>query len=96
MGPTEDKPQGGYRYSTVTVLARFRGWSTFNPFARAMAYAKSWSGMFAVTGVTHGDYLNGVRFFRGGATTNSVVMRSRTHTVRFLNSMHRFDLKPEY
>ncbi len=52
--------------------------------------------MFAGTGVTRGDYLDGVRFFRGGATTNSVVMRSRTHTVRFLKSSHRFDLKPEY
>jgi fructose-1,6-bisphosphatase II len=52
--------------------------------------------MFAGTGVTNGDYLKGVRFFRGGATTSSVVMRSRTHTVRFLKSMHRFDLKPEY
>ncbi len=56
----------------------------------------SGSVMFACTGVTHGDYLRGVRFFRGGATTNSVVMRSRTHTVRFLKSTHRFDLKPEY
>lgn len=52
--------------------------------------------MFAATGVTNGDYLRGVRFYRGGATTNSVVMRSRTRTVRFLESTHRFDLKPEY
>ena len=56
----------------------------------------SGSVMFAGTGVTNGDYLDGVRFFRGGGTTNSVVMRSRTHTVRFLRSTHRFDLKPEY
>jgi fructose-1,6-bisphosphatase II len=56
----------------------------------------SGSVMFAGTGVTNGDYLEGVRFFRGGATTHSVVMRSRTHTVRFLRSTHRFDLKPEY
>jgi len=56
----------------------------------------SGSVMFAGSGVTNGDYLNGVRFFRGGATTNSVVMRSRTHTVRFLRSVHRFDLKPDY
>ncbi len=56
----------------------------------------SGSVMFAGTGVTHGDYLSGVRFYRGGATTHSVVMRSRTHTVRFLKSNHRFDLKPEY
>jgi fructose-1,6-bisphosphatase II len=52
--------------------------------------------MFAGTGATAGDYLEGVRFFRGGAATNSVVMRSRTHTVRFLRSVHRFDLKPDY
>jgi fructose-1,6-bisphosphatase class II len=56
----------------------------------------SGSVMFAGTGVTNGDYLDGVRFFRGGGATNSVVMRSRTHTVRFLRSVHRFDLKPEY
>jgi fructose-1,6-bisphosphatase II len=56
----------------------------------------SGSVMFAGTGVTNGDYLRGVRFYRGGATTHSVVMRSRTHTIRFLQSHHRFDLKPEY
>jgi fructose-1,6-bisphosphatase II len=52
--------------------------------------------MFAATGVTTGDYLNGVRFFRGGATTNSVVMRSQTRTVRYLETSHHFDFKPEY
>jgi len=56
----------------------------------------SGSVMFAGTGVSGGDYLAGVRFSRGGARTNSVVMRSRTHTVRILDSMHRFDLKPDY
>ncbi len=52
--------------------------------------------MFAATGVTTGDLLRGVRFFKGGATTNSLVMRSRTHTLRFIEAIHRFDLKPEY
>jgi len=52
--------------------------------------------MFAATGVTSGDYLKGVRFFSGGATTNSVVMRSKTRTVRFIHAIHRFDFKPEY
>lgn len=56
----------------------------------------SGSVMFAATGVTNGDYLRGVRYVRGGAVSNSVVMRSRTRTVRFLESTHRFDLKPEY
>jgi fructose-1,6-bisphosphatase class II len=52
--------------------------------------------MFAATGVTSGDLVRGVRFFKGGATTNSLVMRSRTHTLRFIEAVHRFDLKPEY
>jgi fructose-1,6-bisphosphatase II len=52
--------------------------------------------MFAATGVTTGDYLEGVRFFRGGATTNSVVMRSQTRTVRYLETTHHFDFKPVY
>jgi len=52
--------------------------------------------MFAATGVTTGDYLRGVRYIRGGAVSHSVVMRSRTRTVRFIESTHRFDLKPEY
>jgi fructose-1,6-bisphosphatase II len=52
--------------------------------------------MFAATGVTTGDYLEGVRFFRGGATTNSVVMRSQTRTVRYLQTTHHFEFKPEY
>jgi fructose-1,6-bisphosphatase II len=56
----------------------------------------SGSVMFAASGVTNGDLLRGVRFFKGGATTNSVVMRSRTLTVRYIDAIHRFDLKPEY
>jgi fructose-1,6-bisphosphatase II len=52
--------------------------------------------MFAATGVTTGDFLRGVRFIRGGATTNSVVMRSKTRTVRRIEATHRFDFKPEY
>ncbi|MGH7984674.1 MAG: class II fructose-bisphosphatase [Candidatus Binataceae bacterium] len=52
--------------------------------------------MFAATGVTTGDYLRGVRFLSGGAMTNSVVMRSKTRTIRFIESIHHFDFKPEY
>jgi fructose-1,6-bisphosphatase II len=52
--------------------------------------------MFAATGVTTGDYLEGVRFFRGGAATNSVVMRSQTRTVRYIETIHHFDFKPLY
>jgi fructose-1,6-bisphosphatase II len=52
--------------------------------------------MFAATGVTSGDFLKGVRFFGGGCETHSVVMRSKTSTVRFVQSIHKFDKKPGY
>jgi fructose-1,6-bisphosphatase class II len=52
--------------------------------------------MFAATGVTDGDYLQGVHFFSGGATTQSVVMRSKTRTIRVINATHFFEHKPNY
>jgi fructose-1,6-bisphosphatase II len=52
--------------------------------------------MFAATGVTSSDFLKGVRFFGGGCETHSVVMRSKTGTVRFIQSLHKFDKKPGY
>ncbi|HEX9444089.1 MAG TPA: class II fructose-bisphosphatase [Candidatus Binatia bacterium] len=52
--------------------------------------------MFAATGVTDGDYLEGVHFFPGGATTQSVVMRSKTRTIRYIHTTHHFAFKPQY
>jgi fructose-1,6-bisphosphatase II len=52
--------------------------------------------MFAATGVTHGEFLKGVRFTAGGARTHSVVMRSKTGTIRHIETMHRFHGKPDY
>jgi fructose-1,6-bisphosphatase class II len=52
--------------------------------------------MFSATGVTDGDYLQGVHFFAGGASTQSVVMRSKTKTVRVINATHYFEHKPIY
>lgn len=49
--------------------------------------------MFAATGVTNGSMLNGVKRFPGGASTHSVVMRSKTGTVRYINAQHFFDRK---
>ena len=43
---------------------------------------------FAATGVTDGDLLQGVRYGRRGATTESIVMRSRSGTVRIINGEH--------
>jgi fructose-1,6-bisphosphatase II len=44
---------------------------------------------FAATGITDGDLLRGVRFSRGTATTQSLVMRSKSGTVRLVNAIHR-------
>jgi fructose-1,6-bisphosphatase II len=50
--------------------------------------------MFAASGVTDGSLLRGVRFFGGGASTHSVVMRSKSGTVRFIEAKHDFHRKP--
>ncbi|HUY68770.1 MAG TPA: class II fructose-bisphosphatase [Alphaproteobacteria bacterium] len=50
--------------------------------------------MFAATGVTNGAMLDGVRRFAGGAVTHSVVMRSKSGTVRHIEAHHNFKRKP--
>jgi fructose-1,6-bisphosphatase II len=47
--------------------------------------------VFAATGVTDGDLLNGVRFFGGGARTHSLVMAYQAKTVRFVDTVHMFN-----
>ncbi len=45
---------------------------------------------FAATGVSSGEMLKGVRYFAGGAHTQSMAMRSRSGTVRYIESWHNF------
>ena len=45
---------------------------------------------FAATGASTGDLLNGVRFFANGAQTHSLAMRSRSGTLRWVDSVHDF------
>lgn len=49
--------------------------------------------MFAATGVTDGAMLRGVRRYATGATTESIVMRSKTGTVRTIKTHHDFTRK---
>ena len=51
--------------------------------------------IFAASGVTDGELLKGVRFFGDVATTQTIVMRGETGTVRFIETQHRIDKKPE-
>jgi fructose-1,6-bisphosphatase II len=46
---------------------------------------------FAATGITPGEFVKGVDYFAGGATTQSVVMRSTSGTVRYIEATHRWD-----
>jgi fructose-1,6-bisphosphatase II len=52
--------------------------------------------MFAATGVTEGDFLRGVVFTGDGARTHSVVMRAKTATIRFIDTIHHFTRSPNY
>jgi fructose-1,6-bisphosphatase II len=46
---------------------------------------------FAATGITEGSLLQGVRYWPDGATTYSLVMRSRSGTMRWVEAQHRFE-----
>lgn len=46
---------------------------------------------FAITGITDGELVHGVKYFGAGATTHSLVMRSKTGTVREIRATHRWD-----
>lgn len=52
---------------------------------------KSEDVFFAATGVSSGELLKGVRYFSGGAQTQSLAMRSRSGTIRWIDSIHNFD-----
>ncbi len=52
--------------------------------------------MFAATGVTDGSMLRGVRRFAGGAATHSIVMRSKSGTVRVIEAQHDLTRKTDF
>jgi fructose-1,6-bisphosphatase II len=51
---------------------------------------------FAATGITDGSLLRGVQYTPEGATTYSIVMRSRSGTVRYIEAQHRFSKLEHY
>ena len=51
---------------------------------------------FAATGITDGELLKGVHYDARGATTQSLVMRSKSGTVRVVNARHRLDKLREF
>lgn len=51
--------------------------------------------LFAACGITSGNLMNGVRFFHGGARTQSLVISTQSKTARFVDTIHLFD-QPKY
>ncbi len=51
---------------------------------------------FAATGITDGELLRGVRYDSRGATTESLVMRSKSGTVRRIDARHRLKKLARY
>jgi fructose-1,6-bisphosphatase II / sedoheptulose-1,7-bisphosphatase len=47
--------------------------------------------LFAATGITAGELMEGVRFFHGGARTQSLVISSQSKTARFVDTIHMFE-----
>ncbi|MFN4223933.1 MAG: fructose-bisphosphatase class II, partial [Fervidobacterium nodosum] len=54
---------------------------------------KSDNVIFAATGVTDGDMLKGVKFYKNTAITESIVMRSKTRTIRRIIAQHNMNYK---
>ncbi|MBI2345958.1 MAG: class II fructose-bisphosphatase [Deltaproteobacteria bacterium] len=82
-----------FRNDEERTRARAMGIADFERVYHLQDLAKG-EVMFAATGVTHGDFLKGVVFFGGGCETHSVVMRSKTGTIRYVTAYHEFAKKP--
>lgn len=70
------------------ILAESLGYDTNKVFTSS-ELVKSENVFFAATGITGGDFLRGVQYFSGGATTESLAMRSQSGTMRRIHATHR-------
>ena len=86
--------QGRLLYEDEAQIARAREMGITDP-NRVYSVSEMARGnvMFAATGVTSGPMLRGVRRFGQGAITHSVVMRSQSGTVRYIEAHHNFATK---
>jgi fructose-1,6-bisphosphatase II / sedoheptulose-1,7-bisphosphatase len=86
--------QGRLMYESPDQIERVRAMGHADP-KRVFTCEEMARGdvMFAATGVTSGAMLRGVRLFGQGAVTQSVVMRSRSGTVRYVEAHHNFSTK---
>lgn len=84
-----------FRKEEEKTRAKRMGVEDFNRIYSMTDMAKG-DVMFAATGVTDGFMLKGVRRTQGGASTHSLVMRSKTGTVRYVEAEHNFTRKEDW
>jgi len=75
--------------------ARDLGFDLAEPLTTSRLVSSS-DTFFVCTGVTDGDLVDGVVYLRGGATTESLVMRGKSGTLRTVHARHTFDKLMEY
>lgn len=77
-------------------MGKEHGITDFNKIFRVQDLIRSKEVAIAATGVTDGEFLEGVRFTSNGAITSSFIARGKTHTYRKLETRHFFDYKPVF
>lgn len=82
-----------FRNDTERGRAEKWGITDFDAIYTTDDLAKGDNVMFAATGVTDGTMLRGVRRYAGGAKTSTLVMRSKSGTVRTIEATHNFKRK---
>ena len=94
---------GGYLEGKISYdndvdrsAAKAHGITDFEKVFRVEDLIDSRKISFAATGVTDGEFLEGVRFTATGAVTNSFVARSATRTYRNMTTNHFFDYNPVF
>ncbi len=94
---------GGYMEGMISYtddqdrgLAEKHNISDFNKVFRVEDLIRSRKISLAATGITDGEFLEGVRFTSNGAVTHSFVARSETRTYRTLTTRHFFDHNPVF
>ena len=86
--------QGRLMYEDDSQIERARQMGITDPQHKySVAEMAKGDVMFAATGVTSGAMLKGVRRFTGGAFTHSMVMRSKSGTVRYIEAHHNLTTK---
>lgn len=85
-----------YENDRDRAMAREHGLSDFDKIFRVQDLIRSKEVAIAATGITDGEFLEGVRLTVNGAITSSFIARGETHTYRKLETRHFFDFKPVF